>query len=129
MKILVVGAGAVGGYFGGVLSRGGEDVVFLARGQNLEAINTQGLRVEGVASGRFTVHPSTMAALRAVKHDAISSMYLDLEAGNPLEVAVLNGAISTTGKETGVATPVNDFITACLIVADNRARSGLASAS
>ena len=57
MKILVMGAGAVGGYFGGVLSKSGEEVTFVARGQHLEAINRDGLRVESVASGDFTVHP------------------------------------------------------------------------
>ena len=306
MKILVMGAGAVGGYFGGMLARSGEDVTFLARGPHLEAINTQGLRVESAASGDFTVNPpamqspdgtwnadlvlfcvksyhnvqaietmrpavgdattiltlqngigsgdqlagvfgrekvllgaayidavrkapgvvaqygdtcrivfgeedgretaravrirdvfqgagvdanlstnvlrdlwsklilicalsgmscitrapiaevldtpetldltrqvmreaadagraqgvnldddiveSTMAHLQEGKQDAISSMYLDLEAGNPLEVSVLNGAVSRAGQEAGVATPVNDFITACLNVADKNAR-------
>ena len=43
MKILVVGSGAVGGYFGGVLSRRGQDVTLLARGEHLEAIKTRGL--------------------------------------------------------------------------------------
>ena len=57
MKILVMGAGAVGGYFGGVLSKSGEEVTFVARGQHLEAINRDGLRVESVASGDFTVPP------------------------------------------------------------------------
>lgn len=306
MKILVMGAGAVGGYFGGMLARSGEDVTFLARGPHLEAINSHGLRVESAASGDFTVRPlginrsdgswmadlvlfcvksyhngqameairpavgdsttiltlqngigsgeqlanafgrekvllgaayiearrkapgvvaqfgdtcrvvfgeedgrettravrirdvfqragveahlssnvlkdlwdklilicalsgmscitrasiaevldtpetldltrrvmreaadvgraqgvnlddaiveSTMAHLQEGKQDAISSMYLDLEAGNPLEVSVLNGAVSEAGREVGVATPINDFITACLSLVDKKAR-------
>ncbi len=306
MRVLVMGAGAVGGYFGGVLSKGGEDVVFVARGQHLEAINNGGLRVESVTSGDFTIHPpaierpdgawqadlalfcvkgyqneeaievirpafgsdttiltlqngigsadqlasafgrekvlsgaayidamrkapgvvaelggechivfgeedgseteravriqdtlqkagieahlsanvskglwnklihicalsgmtciakasfaevldtpetldltwrvmrevaeagrakgidldkdiveSTMAGFQEFKEDLMSSMYLDLEAGNPLEIAFLNGAVSRIGKEVGVATPVNDFITACLSIANGRAR-------
>ena len=52
-----------------------------------------------------------------------SSMYLDLTRGNPLEVGVLNGAVSRIGGDVGVATPVNDFITACLTPYDRRARS------
>ena len=45
MKILVIGAGAVGGYFGGMLVKGGEDVTFVARGKYLESLNTSGLRI------------------------------------------------------------------------------------
>ena len=63
-----------------------------------------------------------MAGFQEYKEDLISSMHLDLEAGNPLEIAFLNGAVSRIGKEVGVETPVNDFITACLSIADSRAR-------
>ena len=312
MKVLVMGSGAVGGYFGGLLSRSGEDVTFVARGANLEAIRQRGLRVESLHAGNFTIHPpaierpdgtwkpdlvlfcvkgyhneqaievvrpavgddttiltlqngigsgdqlskafgqdkvlvgaayveakrkelgvivergapcrivfgevdgrqsaravrvrdafqraggvevelssnvikalwdklvficalsgmtcitrapfpqvldtpetldltwrivreaaevgkakrvglepdiveSTMTHLQEHKDELSSSMYLDLERGNPLEVGVLNGAVSRAGKEVGVPTPVNDFITTCLTVADRegRARLGL----
>ena len=46
MKILVMGAGAVGGYFGARLQQAGEDVVFCARGENLRAMKEHGLSVE-----------------------------------------------------------------------------------
>lgn len=49
-----MGAGGVGGYFGGLLARAGHDVTLIARGAHLEAIRAQGLRVEGVEE-RFTV--------------------------------------------------------------------------
>jgi 2-dehydropantoate 2-reductase len=45
MKIAVVGAGAIGGYVGGWLAASGEDVTFIARGANLEAIRRDGMRV------------------------------------------------------------------------------------
>ena len=45
MKICVVGAGAIGGYLGTRLSIAGEDVTFIARRRNLEAINTDGFRL------------------------------------------------------------------------------------
>jgi len=54
MRIAVFGAGAVGGYFGGRLALAGEDVVFIARGTHLQALRTQGLRVES-PKGDFTV--------------------------------------------------------------------------
>jgi 2-dehydropantoate 2-reductase len=42
MKIAVVGAGAIGGYLGARLARVGEDVTFIARNRNLEAITANG---------------------------------------------------------------------------------------
>ena len=311
MNILVMGAGAVGGYFGGVLSQSGADVMFVARGSQLEAMNSRGLRIESDVSGEFTVRPpaverldgswmadlviycvksyqneqamevmrpavgestsiltlqngigcgeelaaafgrhkvllgatyidaartspgvvvqegsdcrivfgeedgretaravrvrdalrqdginpilsgdvlkalwsklvyicalsgmtcitrasfrevmdtpgtlelslqvmreavevgqangvdlddglvdSTLAEFRRSRDNLTSSMYLDLLAGNPIEVQVLNGAVSRNGRRTGIATPANDFITTCLSVADRRARSRLSA--
>jgi 2-dehydropantoate 2-reductase len=45
MRIAIVGAGGVGGYFGGRLAEAGADVVFLARGAHLDALRTRGLRI------------------------------------------------------------------------------------
>jgi 2-dehydropantoate 2-reductase len=45
MKIAVVGAGAIGGYLGTRLSVAGEDVTFIARNRNLEAIRADGFRL------------------------------------------------------------------------------------
>lgn len=45
MKIAVLGAGGVGGYFGARLAAAGSDVTFIARGKHLEAIRKNGLRV------------------------------------------------------------------------------------
>lgn len=45
MKIAVIGAGGVGGYFGARLARAGHDVQFLARGAHLAAMQSQGLRI------------------------------------------------------------------------------------
>jgi len=45
MKIAIVGAGAIGGYLGARLSAAGEDVTFIARNRNLEAINAHGFRL------------------------------------------------------------------------------------
>jgi 2-dehydropantoate 2-reductase len=54
MKIAVIGAGAVGGYFGGRLALNGNDVVFLVRGKTLGALRSGPLRVESV-KGDFDV--------------------------------------------------------------------------
>ena len=45
MKITIAGAGAIGGYLGAALSIAGEEVTFLARRRNLEAINARGFRL------------------------------------------------------------------------------------
>lgn len=48
MKIAVVGAGGIGGYYGALLHQTGHDVTFLARGPHLTAIRERGLRLESV---------------------------------------------------------------------------------
>ena len=45
MKIAVMGAGAVGCYFGGLLAQAGEDVTLVSRGAHLEALKKRGLRI------------------------------------------------------------------------------------
>src|SRR5689334_24801189 len=54
MRILVLGAGAVGGYFGGRLAEAGRDVTFLVRSPRATALNRDGLKVES-ALGDFRV--------------------------------------------------------------------------
>jgi len=60
-RVLVFGAGAVGGYFGGCLQRGGHDVTFVARGPNLEALQSSGLSITG-AMGAFDVPVNAVGA-------------------------------------------------------------------
>ena len=45
MRIAVMGAGSTGGYFGGMLARGGHDVSLVARGAHLEAIRSGGIQI------------------------------------------------------------------------------------
>jgi 2-dehydropantoate 2-reductase len=47
MRIAFMGAGGLGGYFGARLCKGGADVHFVARGAHLQAMRSEGLRVEG----------------------------------------------------------------------------------
>jgi len=46
MRVLVMGAGAVGCYFGGLLARAGHEVTFVGRAEHVEAINARGLLLE-----------------------------------------------------------------------------------
>jgi 2-dehydropantoate 2-reductase len=49
MKITVIGAGGVGGYFGGKLAMAGQDVTFIVRGENYNQIKNRGLTVKSIA--------------------------------------------------------------------------------
>ena len=55
MDIAVMGAGGVGGYFGGLLARAGNNVTFIARGAHLAAMRSNGLRVISSNDGEFVV--------------------------------------------------------------------------
>ncbi len=56
MHVVVFGVGGVGGYFGGRLAQAGENVTFIARGNHLHAMLTNGLVVDSI-KGNFTVQP------------------------------------------------------------------------
>jgi 2-dehydropantoate 2-reductase len=58
MRIVVMGAGGTGGYFGAKLARAAEDVTFVARGAHLDAVRAGGLRVRSDIEGEWTV-PAT----------------------------------------------------------------------
>ena len=45
MRIAVMGAGSIGGYFGGMLAQSGQDVTLIARGKHLETIRKDGLKI------------------------------------------------------------------------------------
>ena len=57
MKIAIFGSGGVGGYFGGRLALGGQNVTFIARGAHLAAVTESGLRVDSIG-GDFLIHPA-----------------------------------------------------------------------
>jgi 2-dehydropantoate 2-reductase len=72
MKIAVIGAGGVGGYFGGKLALAGHEVQFLARGRHLAAMRAQGLRIDSPAGAlkldpvRVTDDPAQLAGADVV---------------------------------------------------------------
>ncbi len=53
MRFAILGAGAVGGYFGARLARSGQDVTFIARGAHLDAIRARGMQVRSAQLGDF----------------------------------------------------------------------------
>jgi 2-dehydropantoate 2-reductase len=71
MRILIVGAGAIGGWLAGVLSRGGAEVALLARGATLDAIRARGLTlIEGERRSIFEL-PASEAASDLPRPDAV----------------------------------------------------------
>ncbi|MGC2767413.1 MAG: ketopantoate reductase family protein [Candidatus Acidiferrum sp.] len=63
-KLAVVGAGAVGGYFGGMLARAGVPVVMIGRPSFVEAVQRDGLRIDSFQFQK-TVHPEASTELAA----------------------------------------------------------------
>jgi 2-dehydropantoate 2-reductase len=61
MRILVVGAGATGGYFGGRLAEAGRDVTFLVRQRRAEQLRRDGLRIIS-PHGNVTLQPKLVTA-------------------------------------------------------------------
>jgi 2-dehydropantoate 2-reductase len=57
MHIVVFGTGGVGGYFGGRLALAGEHVTFIARGEHLRSMRTNGLVIDSI-NGDFAVKPA-----------------------------------------------------------------------
>jgi 2-dehydropantoate 2-reductase len=103
MRILVVGAGAVGGYFGGRLVDAGRDVTFLVRVSRAEELRARGLRIVS-PHGDLTLHPPIITAdqiaaaydliLLGVKSYALASAMDDFAAAvgaGTMILPVLNG--------------------------------------
>lgn len=61
MRIVVMGSGGLGGYFGGLLAHSGADVTFIARGAHLQALQERGLTVRSV-NGDFALPVHACAA-------------------------------------------------------------------
>lgn len=71
MRLLVVGAGSTGGYFGGRLAQAGRDVTFLVRARRAAELAAKGLEIISPHGG-FTLTPKTVTAGSAGGHyDAV----------------------------------------------------------
>jgi 2-dehydropantoate 2-reductase len=65
VRIVIAGAGAIGGYIGARLAKAGADVVLFARGSHLQAMQARGLRVVS-PDGDFEVRPEVTGDLNAI---------------------------------------------------------------
>jgi 2-dehydropantoate 2-reductase len=85
MRIAIMGTGGVGGYFGARLARGGHDVAFVARGEQLEALRADGLRVE---SPRGDLHlPEIVATDDPAELDPVDLVFFSVKLWDTEEAA------------------------------------------
>jgi 2-dehydropantoate 2-reductase len=103
MRVLVMGTGGVGGYFGALLGRAGHDLRVIARGAHLDALQTNGLTVETVAEDDFTV---PVHALPAPEPDHKPDLIIISVKSYDLEEAITKFR-SAVGPETTVLTLLN----------------------
>jgi 2-dehydropantoate 2-reductase len=111
MRIAVYGAGGVGGYFGGRLAEAGYDVVFIARGDHLKAIQSSGLRVESIL-GDFVISPA-QATDKPSEIGEVDVVLLAVKAWQVREAAksirpFIGGATCVLPLQNGVEAP--DFL-------------------
>jgi 2-dehydropantoate 2-reductase len=103
MRILVVGAGAVGGYFGGRLAQAGRDITFLVLPKRAEQIRTQGLQILSPTHGDFSVRPKTITAAQiASPFDVI---FLSVKSYDL--AAAINDFAPAVGQETVIIPILN----------------------
>jgi 2-dehydropantoate 2-reductase len=108
MRILVIGAGGVGGFLGARLTKAGCDVTFVARGAHGQAVREQGLSIQGpsgterVALARVVEHPRALegrfdVVLLAVKWPGLDQACDELQrliAPEAVVLPLLNGLSS-----------------------------------
>jgi 2-dehydropantoate 2-reductase len=106
MRIVIMGAGGLGGYFGARLAAAGNDVAFVARGAHLAAIRQDGLRV---SSARGDLHlrdvvatddPSTLAPADVVM---ISVKLWDTEAAAEAVMPLVRPGTAVVSFQNGVS--------------------------
>ena len=127
MNIVVVGAGGVGGYFGGKLAQAGFNVTFVARGNTLKAIKTNGLKVKSI-NGDFTVHPKAtdkfnelnktdlvILGVKSWQIEAVAVQLKDIITKNTMVLPLQNGA-DNADKLRAILPQVNVLAGLCKIV-------------
>jgi len=102
MRVLVVGAGATGGYFGGRLVQAGRDVTFLVRPRRAEQIRKNGFAIR-VAAERADL------AVRAIVSEQIEASYdLVLVTCKAYDLeSAMDGCAPAVGPETAILPLLN----------------------
>ncbi|HYC59938.1 MAG TPA: 2-dehydropantoate 2-reductase [Thermoanaerobaculia bacterium] len=113
MRIAVIGAGGVGGYFGGRLAQAGHDVTFIARGATLDALKSNGLRVDSIL-GDFVIDPVQVTNDPASIGE-VDAILMAVKAWQLPEAAT--GALPMIGAET-IVVPLENGIDAPDVLAN-----------
>ncbi|EWS54808.1 MULTISPECIES: 2-dehydropantoate 2-reductase [unclassified Methylibium] len=104
MKIAIVGAGAIGGYLGAKLAIAGEDVTFIARNRNLEAIRANGFRLR-LEDGSEQHAPTAKAVQRMAEAGPQDAVLLTVKAHQVRDL--LPDLRELFGPQTMVVTMIN----------------------
>ena len=103
MKLCIIGAGAMGCHIGGLVQRGGHDVTYIARGQQLEALNIKGLTLTTTddtwhGKSRAVATPKevgptdvVMLCTKAYQLPQVAHMIPDLLGPDTIVVPAVNG--------------------------------------
>ncbi|MDA7776745.1 2-dehydropantoate 2-reductase [Rhodobacteraceae bacterium] len=108
MKIAIMGAGGLGGFFGGKLAQAGHNVWFIARGQQLAALKTSGLRLQGPDPEIVISQPNTTempAEIGAVDLVLFCVKLYDVEPAAALIKPILTDATAVISVLNGIDGP------------------------
>ena len=106
MRFCIVGAGAIGGFVGAKLALGGEDVTYIARGKNLEAINGEGMKIF-YRDGREEIATTVKATDDYAKAGTFDVVILALKAH---QVGAVAGKLAPLYQENTVVIPMQNGI-------------------
>ena len=106
MRIVVIGTGAVGGYFGARLTEAGENVTFVARGAHLEAIKSRGLTVYSALGDMHLRDVQCTENTRDIGHADIVMIAVKLWATDE----AIQTAKPLLGKNTGIISFQNGIL-------------------
>jgi 2-dehydropantoate 2-reductase len=116
MRVIVLGAGAIGAYYGGQLARAGHDVTLYARGDNLAAIRERGLEIrtpEGSSSVQLAATDRrdqlgdadfAILGVKSYSLDSIGPVVKQVAKGGATIVPFLNG-VETTATLVALGIP------------------------
>ena len=108
MRILVYGAGAVGGFFGGLLAHAGEDVRFVARGAQREVLQTSGLTIESRLRGTIVI-PSVAVSDSAATGGSVDLILVCVKTQQM--TGILDDLAAAVGEQT-VIVPLQNGVEA-----------------
>ncbi len=136
MRVAILGAGGVGGWYGGLLARGGHDVRLLARGPHLATIRARGLELR-FPGGTWMAHPSAtddprdlgdpevvLVAVKSYSLEGLTPLILDLALGGATIVPFLNGVEAAEGLEAA-GVPADRLLPGLTYISAHRPEPGV----